>query len=48
MSDGLEFGVVILPSVEENVLPHFHAVQDGQDAIDGPPSPYASTLLPSA
>jgi DNA helicase-2/ATP-dependent DNA helicase PcrA len=33
-SKGLEFPTVFLPAVEEDTIPHFHAVRSGQSGIE--------------
>ena len=33
-SKGLEFPVVFIPALEEDTLPHYHALREGQAAID--------------
>ncbi len=33
-SKGLEFPIVFLPAVEENTLPHFHAIRSGRCGIE--------------
>jgi superfamily I DNA/RNA helicase len=31
---GLEFPVVFLPAMEDETIPHYHALQEGTDAIE--------------
>jgi superfamily I DNA/RNA helicase len=33
-SKGLEFPAVFLPAMEDDTLPHYHALQEGKDAIE--------------